>query len=447
MGWCCLLRAVVVLLLAVFSLGARAQSNDLRSANELIKQGKPAEALVQLRAVGDKGGNSTNPEYHYLVGIAANDSGDIDGAIESLREAVRLKPDFLQAHAELARAYMSFGNLFLAHLEMEKVKAGNPPPEVVAALDKYVDDYHKSVLAQRKRLAGSVSFGIGYDTNVNTATAAQSVFIPILGGIRATLDTNGRARKDSFSLLAGDVGGFYPLSERVELIGGIAASAKINGSVDQFDNLYANATGGVRFNVDQKNQINVVANFDTVELDNKRVRDSNGATVQWGTMLHPLIEGGVFLQQARLTYPQERFRDVDRTVYGVSLTPGAFGRRLITTPPMLVLYGGKEDPLESDVPHLGHRLWGIRLGDVHYFSTRLASFQGLTYENRKYGGPDPLFMETRKDDQWDVTLGLIYKWTPEWTVIPLISYTNNRSNLEVFKYDRTAVSVSLRYNF
>jgi hypothetical protein len=131
----------------------------------------------------------------------------------------------------------------------------------------------------------------------------------------------------------------------------------------------------------------------------------------------------------------------------MSLTPGAFGRRLISTPPMLVLYGGKEDPNRSDVPHLGHKLRGVRLGDIHYFSTKLASFQGLSYEQRKYGGPDPLFLETRRDEQWDLTLGLLYKWTPQWTVVPLISYTSNRSNLEVFKFDRTAVSVSLRYSF
>ncbi|MGH8764836.1 MAG: surface lipoprotein assembly modifier [Burkholderiales bacterium] len=434
-------------MLIVLSLGARAQSDDLRSANELIKQGKPAEALAQLRAVADKDGNVTNPEYHYLVGIAANDSGDIDGAIESLREAVRLKPDFLQAHAELARAYMSFGNLFLANREMDKVKEGNPPPEVAAALDKYVDDYHKAVLAGRKRLTGNVSIGFGHDSNVNSATAAQSIFLPILGGIRATLDANGRARSDSFTLLAGDVGGFYPLSERFELIGGAIGSAKINSDIDQFDSIYFNTSGGLRVNVDEKSQFNVVANLDSVRLDNKRVRDSTGVTAQWATMVHPLIEAGAFVQQARLAYPQESFRDADRLVYGMSLTPGAFGRRLISTPPMLVLYGGKEDPHLSDVPQLGNDFWGIRLGDVHYFSTRLASFQGLSYERRNYGGPDPLFLETRRDEQWDLTLGLLYKWTPQWTIVPLVSYTNNRSNLEVFKFDRTAVSVSLRYSF
>jgi len=434
-------------ILFVLSAAARAQQDELRSANELIKQGKPAEARELLRSVEGKDGNATRAEYHYLLGIAAFDAGDVDAALASLQEAVRIKPDFPQAHAEIARAYMSYGDLFRAHLALEKAKASNPPPEVVAALDKYVADYQRAVQANRRQVYGNVSLGIGYDTNVNSATAAQSVFIPILGGIRATLEGNGRARKDSFTLFAGDVGGFIPLSERVELIGGVAGSAKINGNIDQFDNLYATGVGGVRFNVDEKNQINVVANLETVELDNKRVRDSTGATAEWRRMIHPLVEASLFLQHARLDYPQETFRNVDRNVGGFALTPGAFGRRLLTTPPMLVLYGGEERPQSGDVPHLGHKLWGIRLGDMHYFSSRLASFASLSYEQRKYGGADPLFLETRKDNQWDFSLGLLYSLTPKWSVVPLVSYTNNRSNLEVFKFDRTAVSVSLRYSF
>src|SRR5262245_9257775 len=85
----------------LLSAAVQAQSADLRSANELIKQGKPGEALQLLRSVQDKDGNAQSPEYHYLMGIAASDAGDADAALTSLFEAVRLRPDFPQAYAEI----------------------------------------------------------------------------------------------------------------------------------------------------------------------------------------------------------------------------------------------------------------------------------------------------------------------------------------------------------
>ncbi|HLX80738.1 MAG TPA: tetratricopeptide repeat protein [Burkholderiales bacterium] len=421
------------------------QTDALRSANDLINRGNPGAALELLRPLKDA--NAQSAEYHYLVGIAALDSGDVDTAIESLREAARIKPDLAQAHAELARAYMQFGNLFLAQLELEKAKSLNPPPAVVAAMDKYVDDYHRELLAERKRFSGYISAGVGYDSNVNQATAAQSITLPIFGGVQATLSPSQQKQSDSFTQFNAQVAGFYPLSERVELIGGASALEKINSSVSQFNTRDVSATGGVRYNVDDRNRVSVVGTVDSIALDNQRVLDSGGFTAEWRRVVHPLVEAGVFAQRSRLDYPGADFRNVNRTVYGINLTPAAVGQRLNTTAPMLILYTGTERTLESDVPQLGHRLWGLRLGDVHYFSTRLASFEGLSYENRKYGGADPVFLSTRQDMQWDLTLGLIYKLDKDLSLVPVFTYTANRSNQEVFKYDRESVTMSLRYTF
>jgi hypothetical protein len=75
------------------------------------------------------------------------------------------------------------------------------------------------------------------------------------------------------------------------------------------------------------------------------------------------------------------------------------------------------------------------------------TFAGLSYEERDYGGPDPLFLIARADRQWDFSLGAFYKLTLDWTLMPAFSYTENKSNLDVFQYRRTAASLSLRYSF
>src|SRR6185503_5176295 len=98
-------------------------------------------------------------------------------------------------------------------------------------------------------------------------------------------------------------------------------------------------------------------------------------------------------------------------------------------------------------PHLGHKLWGARAADLHFFTSRLQSFASISYEERKYGGPDPLFLLERHDRQWDLSLGAFYKLDGSWFFQPALTYTESKSNIEVFKYRRTAAIVSLRYGF
>ena len=75
------------------------------------------------------------------------------------------------------------------------------------------------------------------------------------------------------------------------------------------------------------------------------------------------------------------------------------------------------------------------------------SLAGEGDEERKYGGPDPLFLLERHDRQWDLSLGAFYKLDGSWFFQPALTYTESKSNIEVFKYRRTAAIVSLRYGF
>jgi hypothetical protein len=71
----------------------------------------------------------------------------------------------------------------------------------------------------------------------------------------------------------------------------------------------------------------------------------------------------------------------------------------------------------------------------------------LSYEQRAYGGDEPAFLVTRRDNQVDLGLGMNYEPSPSWLLVPQVTYTNNHSNVELNTYDRTVVSLSLRRTF
>ena len=436
--------AIVLLVLLLSPFCVQAQAGLLERANELIRQGQAKSALELLLPAGASFG--ADARYHYFLGIAYVDTGQADKAIAEYQEALRLKPDLLQAEAELGRAYLLTGNYLAAHQSFDRVRAGNPPPEVLASIATYVDRIHDQAESQRQRFRGSLTLGLGYDSNVNTATSAQQVTLPILGGIVATLSPQGRARSDSFHLFGIEVSGFVPLDAATEAFGSGAINGKLNHTVDTFDTRSDSVAAGIRHSFGE-NQVALSASVDSITLDNLRVRDSNGLNLEFRRIVHPLAEVSAFAQLSRLDYPRDPLRDADREVYGVAVNPVAFGKRLFNLPPVASIYWGSERPTAAGVGHLGHSLSGIRFAAFAQFDPKLSLFAGLSHERRLYGAPDPLFAVTRLDKQTDVSAGLMYGLNKDWSLTPVISYTDTRSSLDVFKYQRTAVTATLRYQF
>ena len=171
---------IVLLVLLLSPFCVQAQAGLLERANELISQGQAKSALELLLPAGAS--FAADARYHYLLGTAYFDAGDPENAITAFRDALSINPQLLQAEAELGRAYLITGNYLAAQFAFDNVKRGNPPPEVSAAIDSYVEKLHNSLQSQRPRFRGSVSIGIGHDSNVNSATSAQRVLLPILGG-------------------------------------------------------------------------------------------------------------------------------------------------------------------------------------------------------------------------------------------------------------------------
>lgn len=439
--------AVLFAICLAFSQAIQAQTDELRRARDLIQQGQPKAALEVLAPLRES--QHSVAEYHYFTGLALLDSGDIDGAIVALRVAIKLKPDLLQARAELGRAHLLAGDYLAAHAVFQSVKDANPPPEVSAAIDRYIDQMFNTAQTQRPRFRGSMSAGIGHDSNVNSATSAQQIFLPILGGITAALDSAARARKDTFASLGAEVSAYTPLNAQTEVFGGAGANLKANSAAQEFDFLTGNLNAGLRHTFGEKeaNQVSLSASFDAISQDHRRVRDSVGVNGEFRRIVHPLAEVSVYGQISTLNYPREGFRDADRKLLGVALIPAAFGKRLTYLPPVLAAYTGSEKPKASGLDHLGHDFTGLRTTAFYMLDSRIALLAGLSYEKRGYGAPDPLFQITRKDRQIDFSVGVFYSIDRSWSLAPSLIHTENQSSLEVFRYRRTAATLLARYAF
>ncbi len=245
---------------------ANARQKLLQDAANLIKSGKSAEAYALLAP--DQSKRAGDPDYDYLLGLAALDSGKPNEAIFALERVLAVKPNHLQARAEIARAYLAVGEKAAAKQEFETVQSQNPPQEVNATIQRFLDAINQGQGGTGTLLSGYLEAAVGNDSNVNSATGSNQVAIPAFGGAIATLNANGIETKDTFANVSGGANVRHALSSEWSVFGGANFNERLNstqhvfntGSVDgnaglnltQAEDSYSAALQLQRFDVDNK---------------------------------------------------------------------------------------------------------------------------------------------------------------------------------------------------
>ena len=419
-----------------------ARQKLLHDADQLIKSGKAEEAYALLAPEQSK--RAGDPDYDYLLGIAALDSGRPNEAIFALERVLAVKPKHLQARAEIARAYMETGEKAAAKQEFEAVQSQNPPAEVNATIQRFLDAINQGQGGPSTMLNGYLEASIGNDSNVNSATASDQVAIPAFGGAVATLDATGVQTRDSFATVSGGANVRHPLSPEWSVFGGVNLNERKNSSQHLFNT--GEMDGNVGLSLAQaKDSYSVALQLQGFNVDNKRYRNASGMTLQWQRDLQGSIQASSYFQYTNLKYPDQTVRDANRYVLGAAYAsmlsgdyaPVAYGG----------LYGGQEKVKDSSRPDLGHKLFGLRTGGELSIYAQTKLFGSLSIESRRYGGDDTFFLVTRKDTQSDLKVGLNYVMDKLWTLTPQISYTKNKSNIVIYDYKRSMISLGLRRDF
>ena len=427
-------------------LEAAARQKIVVEATALVKGNQPAAAYALLQPYqSDYAGD---PDYDYLLGLAALDSGKATEAIFALERVLAVNPGHLQARAEIARAYLATGETDTSEQEFNTVKEQNPPREVSDTIQKYLDIIATGRSGRSTSVQGYVEALYGNDSNVNSATASREIAIPAFGGTPATLSADGVANSDRYTSAAAGISIRHAVSDQWAIVGAASFNQRMNSSWDIFDtnsldgSLGANLTKG-------DNNYSALVQLQSYEVDDKRYRNAQGMTAQWQSNLSNSSQASTYLQYTYLTYPGQDFRDADRYVVGT-----AYGRSLTGkfTPTFYVsAYGGTEQERADDRPHLGHNLYGLRIGGEMKVSAQTTLLASVSAENRKYGGPDPflypLFLVVREDKQTDLGLSLSHTLGQQWTITSSLNYTRNNSNIVITDYARTAFSIGVRRNF
>lgn len=412
----------------------------VKEARALLDKGQAQQAFDLLEPMETP--RAGDPDFDTVLGIAANETGQFTRAVFALERVLSVQPENSRARAELGRALFSVGDTQASRKVLLETKKDNIPTEAAATIDQFLQAIDRTEEAARSSVRTYIETSVGYDTNINSGPANSNIAVPAFGGLIFTLNNAGVATKGSFASLGAGLSARYVVDPRWSLIANLSGNGRGNQKNSTFNSLQLDANAGASYR-HEKHEFTGVVQVGSYDVNGTRARDQSGLVGEWTYRFDGFRQLSSYIQWGTLKYPGQSARDADRTVVGTSYAHAFRDGFLV----FAGAYVGTEKQKDSAFPQLGHKLYGVRTGAQQEISQNLSAFGSLSFENRKYGGPDPLFLVTRNDDQLNLNLGL--NWVPGklWRVTPQLALTKVKSNVAISDFNRAVLSVTVRRDF
>ena len=435
-------HGAIVLLAGMIASHAHAEVDELvTNARALLEQSQAQKAFDLLEP--QEAARAGDPDFDTVLGIAAVETGQYTRAVFALERVLAVQPSNSRARAELGRALFSVGDTKASRQVLMETKRDDIPAEAAATIDQFLQAIDQVEDAARSSVKPYLEASIGHDTNINAGPGNPNVAVPAFGGLIFTLNPAGVETQDTFVTLGGGLSANYVLDPRWSLIANAYGNARINGQYNDFNTGQVDVNVGASYRY-EKHQFKAVVQAGTYTVAGSRARDQQGLIGEWTYRPDGFRQWSTYIQWGDLIYPGQSLRDATRTVIGTSYAHTFRDSDVVA---FAGAYLGTEKERASGVPHLGHDLVGLRVGGQKSLSDEWALFGSVSYEDRKYGGADPLFLVTRHDKQWGLNLGANYVPAKGWRFTPQLTLTSVKSNVAISDYNRTMFSVTVRRDF
>ena len=427
-----------------------------RDARQLLEASNPKQALMILIAEQDK--LAGNPEFDYLLGVAALDSGKTDDAIIAFERVLQVEPNNAGARLDLARAYFNHGAMDLAQANFLELKASNPPPAAMIAIEKYL----AAIRARRTQRANVFSAwgetAIGYDSNItgvpaDFTSAVQSAFN--LAGVNPT----GNSIKRKAPYLAAAVGADYThalTTSWAAFIGGEARGRAYRREGD-FNSVSGEARAGALWTTGPQ-QLRLTAGYNRFNQEGlapgepKPTNDRSTALVaaDYRYALNERQQWSVGLTGSRVKFLTNNIEDFDAATVTAGFVQ-AFERKGSPVLQVTSFYSRDEAvrKLADGVSDKSKRVAGARGYFQYSLTDNLAWFNGLGFSMRR---DESAFarataIEFGRDRLADLTLGVTWRFQPKCSMRAQWFASRNDSNIAIYDFTRHEVSSTIRCDF
>jgi len=432
---------------------AHADPAVVERAKAALAAGNARQAYTDLAPLQDA--LSGQPEYDYLLGVAALDSGRIDEAIIAFERVLAMIPNHAGAQMDIARAYYAAGSFDLAESAFLKLQASNPPPAAQQAIGRYLEAINSRKAQTRAGWSGFGELSLGYDSNItgvpqDFGAAAEQSFA--LVGIQPT----GNSVKRDAAFFQGAIGAEYskPLSRGWSIFAGGDLKGRAYDDERLFNSAGIDARMGAALNSGQ-DQWRAVLSYQYFDQegdapgDPKPTNDRRigGLGLDWRHARDTKTQFGLGLQVNAVRFPTNEIEDFDQ-VY----VSGSWLKSFESTGvPLLYVtafgsYDEAKNKFADGVTDKSKTLGGLR-GYLQYsVSSKLQAFTGLALIHR--ADQDEFARSTTvakgRDNYGEAALGIAWQFRKGCGLRLQYIYSRNASNIDIYDFDRHEVSSTIR---
>ncbi|WP_435628315.1 surface lipoprotein assembly modifier [Candidatus Ferrigenium straubiae] len=440
-----------------------AREKPIRDAEEMMKNGKPADAYALLEPLEFE--RSGEVRFDYLLGIAALDSGKPDKATLAFERVLAVDPNFAGARLDMARAYYQLGDLPRAQTEFQEVLKQNPPEAARITIQKYLDAIVAAEQAKQTRISGYVEGTVGHDSNIANSSTQTFTFAPTSPWI-GFFPGNQLPPAAKLSGTYEGVNAGAEISHNLNGNWGVFAGADLrqHGNMTQtaYDTVSTDARLGAIY-AEEQNAYKLTLTGGQYYTANSMRRDSVGLSAEWQHVFSPANQMSAFAQygQNRAAGVQPTSPTTDARIEGDTnqAVVGAGWVHIMADGKQALfgsIYAGKEldvaPVISPGLPDGGRtdgkkRFEGLRIGGQATFYEQLDGIASLGWQSAHYGKLNNLIMANRSEQLYDLTVAANWRLDKLWSVRPQVIFSRKNSNISLYSFDRADVSLTIRRDF
>ncbi len=426
-----------IISLAFLCVGAQAANPQLlKEAQTLLSEGKPLETFDLLSPFELKYAGEV--EFDYLLGLSLLDSGEPAKSVFAFERVLAVDPNFAGARIELARAYFDMSQFDRSRAEFITLQNQSPPENVQLAITQYLAAIQNRTLSKKEGWSGYVQLGLGSDSNANNATNVNS----FLG-----FSLTEQSREISSSLVSTIGGVSYDIP--VSYFRTYYIRSNINNrnysDASFASSLSYDISTGIKQSLENGDSLGLSLQAYSAEVNGSSNSKGLNLNSQYNFNFSASNQLGVFIRLGEIDYVETfDVKDITQTVLGLSwahVFSSDLRPSLITT-----LIGGQDDADLSTSPY-SRSYNGLRVTVAVALSHRTNLFTSIGSSSSTFDGQFFGITGDRDDEFNDFSVGTSWRFNKTWTLKALVNVVENKSNIDIFTYDKTEVLFIARSDF
>lgn len=432
--------AILLYALCVSNVYAAYSLSEFKS---LIKNGTPLQAYQYASQHLKQ--QEGDPEFDYLYGISAIESGEISKGIFALERVLIIQPKNHIARLELARGYFLLEEDVRAREEFTKTLKLNPPPAVKKNIQAFLDKIRLREKRYKASARAYVEVGAGYDTNVTAGPGDASFTSPIFGQL--SLDSASLEADDAFYTLNTGAKLIHPVAPGQYLSLGADASLRYHGEREEFDTQLVSANVLATI-IKGSNQYRIEGRIQKFFLGANFNRQTMSMSAEWQHKYDDNVTLSASGYWANSTYTDQATRDARSLIssFGITRKFNASYKPVIFVNAII----GRDDALEDGQAAkstASKGILGLRTGAQVQITPRFSLLASVLVQDNDYRAENVLHGKTREDTLYTASLAGTWLLADKWRLRGSVNYITNQSNISINSYDRIESGVSLRYDF